>query len=96
MVTAEPPAKEWHFSASTREKTKHHSIAAIMLVKENGKYPACDVKLEEGLVHLKGQFGDDKWSGIIRISTDEGIENSLLELDYQPASGEIETIRIPK
>ncbi len=95
MVTAEPPAKEWHFSASTREKTKHHRIAAIMLVKENGIYPAYEVKLEEGLVHIKGHFGDDKWSGIIRISTDEGIGGSLLELEYQPASGEIESIRIP-
>ena len=66
-----------------------------MLVKENGIYPAYEVKLEEGLVHIKGHFGDDKWSGIIRISTDEGIGGSLLELEYQPASGEIESIRIP-
>ena len=95
MVTAEPPAKEWHFSATTRKKTKHHRIAAIMLVKEDGEYPACNVKLEKGLICLSGHFGDDKWSGIICISTDEGNGGSLLELDYHPASGEIESIRIP-
>jgi len=32
MVTAEPPAKEWHFSARTREKTNRRRIAAVMLV----------------------------------------------------------------
>lgn len=43
-----------------------------MLIKENGEYPACNVISEEGLIRLTGQFGDDKWSGINRISTDEG------------------------
>jgi len=95
MVTAEPPAKEWHFSASTMKKTKQRRIAAIMLVKEDGEYPDCEVRSENGQVYLKGHFGDDKWSGIIRISTDEGIGESLLELDYHPASGEVESIRIP-
>ena len=95
MVTSEPPAKEWHFSATTREKTKRRRIAAIMLVRENGVYPVCDVRMEEGLVYLTGHFGDDKWSGIIRISTDENVGGSLLELDYHPASGKTETIKIP-
>jgi hypothetical protein len=94
MVTAEPPAKEWHFSAATREKKKHHRMAAIMMVKENGEYPACDVKLENGLVRLSGHFGDDTWTGLIRISTDEGIGGSLLELEYHPASGKKESIEI--
>jgi len=53
------------------------------------------VKSEKGQVYLTGHFGDDKWSGIIRVSTDGSTGNSLLELDYHPASGELETIRIP-
>jgi hypothetical protein len=93
MVTAEPPAKEWHFSAATQEKSTRRRIAAVMLVKENGKYPDCDVKLEDGLVYLTGHFGDDEWSGIIRINTDAGVSDSLLELNYYPASGKMETIR---
>jgi hypothetical protein len=95
MVTAEPPAKEWHLSATTREKTKRRRIAAVMQVKENGEYPACDVKIDEGLVYLTGHFGDHKWSGIIRISSDESIGGPLLELDFHPASGEMERLRIP-
>jgi hypothetical protein len=95
MVTSEPPEKEWHFSARTQEKTKQRRIAAVMLVRENGEYPACDVKVEEGLIYLTGYFGDDKWSGIIRISTTERNGGFLLELDYNPASGKMETIRIP-
>jgi hypothetical protein len=96
MVTAKPPAKEWHFSATTREKTNKHRIAAIMLVKENGEYPVCNVKTEGGLVYLSGQFGDDNWSGTINISTDGSKGDSLLELDYHPSSGEVERIRISK
>ena len=95
MVTAEPPANEWHFSATTREKTKRCRIAAIMLVKENGEYPVCEMKIDKGQVYLSGHFGDDKWSGVIRISTDESFGGSLLELDYRPASGKTETIKIP-
>jgi hypothetical protein len=95
MVTAEPPAKEWHFSAATRKKTNRCRLVAIMLVKENGEYPVCDVRSARGQVNLTGHFGDDKWSGIIRISTDGSTGDSLLELDYQPASGKLETIRIP-
>ena len=94
MVTAEPPAKEWHLSATAREKTKQRRIAAIMLVKENGEYPDCEVKLDGGLVYLSGAFGDDKWSGIIHLNTDEKAGAALLELNYQPASGEAETINI--
>jgi hypothetical protein len=95
MVTAEPPAKEWHFAATTREKTKRCRIAAIILVKEEGEFPVCDVKLDQGLVYLSGRFDDDKWSGVIHISTDESIGGSLLKLDYHPASGKTETIKIP-
>jgi len=95
MVTAEPPAKEWHFSATSREKAKRRRIAAVMLIKENGKYPDCEIKSENGFVHLNGHFGGDKLSGVIRISSHESIGESLLELDYHPASAEVETIRIP-
>ncbi len=94
MVTAEPPAKEWHFSASTRNKVKRQRIAAIMLIKENGEYPVCDVKVLEDLVYLSGSFGDDKWSGIINIGPDQNKGGVLMELNYYPVSGETETIKI--
>ena len=42
-----------------------------------------------------GHFGDDKWSGTVRVSNDEEIGGSLPELDYRPALGEVETIRTP-
>jgi hypothetical protein len=95
MVTDEPPAKEWHFTATAREKTKQRRIAAIMLVKENGKYPACDIRQEGGMIHLSGHRGEDKWNGSIRIRTDDQAGGPLLELEYHPDSGELETIGIP-
>jgi hypothetical protein len=94
MVTAEPPAREWHFSATTREKTRHKRIAAVMLVKENGKLPECSVKSANGIIRLKGQSGDDTWKGMINLN-EEPTSDYLLELEYYPDSGTIETIRIP-
>jgi hypothetical protein len=48
------------------------------------------------VIYLNEYFGDDKWSGIIRLKTDAGMGDPLLELDYYPASDEKETIRISK
>ncbi len=96
MVTAAPPAKEWHFSATTRDKAEHRRIAAIMMVKENGKYPECDVKSEDGLVYITGHSGEDKWSGTIQLDHTKSAGSPLLELDYIPVSGGKESIRIPK
>jgi hypothetical protein len=94
MVTAPRPVKEWHFSASTASKSRNHRIAAIMLVKENDQYPECALKEEDNQVHLSGQFSDESWSGIIRMSDND--RQPLLVLEYHPASGEKETIRIER
>ena len=67
-----------------------------MQVKENGEYPECEIKMEDGQVRISGQFDDDQWSGIIRIDNDKANSQPLLELDYIPASGEKGTIRIPE
>ena len=50
--------------------------------------------MEDGQIHLSGYFEEDRWSGIIRIDNDEANGHLFLELDYIPASGEKETIRI--
>ncbi len=88
MVTAPRPANEWHFTATTRKKSTKQRIAAIMLVKENGEYPVCYVKQDGDLVYIDGEFGDDKWSGVINLGTEAGSEGVLLELEYQPSEGE--------
>jgi hypothetical protein len=95
MVTAEPPPKEWHFSATTGKLAKRHRIAAIMFVRDNGVYPVCEIKSDHGHVYFNGQSGEDTWSGIINLSTDGGREDFLLDLEYLPSSGKAETIRIP-
>ena len=94
MVTAEPPAKEWHFTATTKEKTKNRRILAIMLIKENGKFPVCQAKKEGDSVYLKGKFGEDHWSGTVQFSHDQSGEKPMLELQYHPGSGKSEKIKI--
>ena len=95
MVTADPPAKEWHFSARVRKESNRHRVAAIMLVRENGKYPPCDIKWENGRVTISSDAGEDNWSGTIQLDPDASPGGFLLDLEYHPASGEPEKIHIP-
>lgn len=94
MVTAPPPAKEWHFSASTSKRSKQHRIAAIMCVEEKGMYPDCKIEIVGDQVYISGHFDDDQWSGIIQIENSEAKNHQILELNYIPASGKKETLRI--
>jgi hypothetical protein len=66
-----------------------------MLVREEGKYPVCDIKTENGTVLLRGEAGDDFWSGTIHLDPGAGTGGFLLDLEYQPASGQPEKISIP-
>ena len=50
--------------------------------------------MENEQVLLSGNYGDDKWSGIIRVNANPDLKDPLLELDYFPASGETESIKI--
>ena len=94
MVTAPPPAKEWHFSASTREQSKKRRIVTIMRIKEDGKYPICEVQVEDGRMHVSGHFSKDTWSATIQMDTERKADTSLLELEYHPEDGEVEKFEI--
>ncbi len=94
MVTAEPPAPEWHFTATTSENTHQRRIAAIMLVKENGKYPECEVTVQSDRIKVSGQFGDDSWTGTIGVGTEQYAKGPLLEITYRPGDGEVERLSI--
>ncbi|MEQ8880187.1 MAG: DUF4962 domain-containing protein [Cyclobacteriaceae bacterium] len=94
MVTAEPPAKEWHFTGSPNQKTNKRRIAAIMTIKEDGDYPTCKWEMVDGKIKLAGNFGKDKWSGVINMDTNSKKGDYLLDLFYEPASGPKETIRV--
>ena len=91
MVTAQPPAKEWHFTGSVNQKTSKRRIAAIMMIKENGEYPVCKWNQVDGVIKMEGVFGGDKWSGIIDLNVDSEV---LLDLEYEPATGPKENIRV--
>ena len=54
MVTTDPPPKEWHLTASTRQKADQRVIVAVMTIKEDGEYPACDVSVEKDHVTVSG------------------------------------------
>ena len=92
MVTAPPPASEWHFTASTRNKAQRHRIAAIMRVKEDGIYPECAIEVQNDVINLQGNFADDTWSGVINLNNAGDPKTPLLEIIYQPSAGAREEI----
>ncbi|NND05123.1 MAG: DUF4962 domain-containing protein [Saprospiraceae bacterium] len=95
MVTTDPPPKEWHLAASTREMADQRIIVAVMMIKEDGKYPACEVSVNNDHVTVSGYSGADEWTGTIRISNDQKTSLPLLNLEYHLKSGEVEKINIP-
>ncbi len=95
MVTAPPPAKEWHFSASSQKKSEHQRMAAIMLVKDSDTYPSCDVQFEDGVIRLNGYFGEESWSGTIDLNTAD-TSKPIIEINYRDSSGKLETLKIPE
>ena len=64
------PAKQWHFTAATREAATTRRIAAIMLVNDGGRPPDCDVRQTGDTIEVR-----DRTSGseaVVRISLRAG------------------------
>ena len=91
MVTAPPPAKEWHFNATSLDKATKHRIVAIMSIKDEGEFPELEVSMEEGQVKLSGNYGGDKWAGTINISSEN---DQLIKIRFIPESGSEEVIEV--
>jgi len=87
------PAKQWHFTAATREKAAARRIAAIMLVNRDGKAPDCEIRKQaDGAVEIRARFGKDQATVRIGPSTDHAGAAPILDARYEPASGGVETI----
>lgn len=65
-----------------------------MTIKEDGEYPTCKWDMVDGKIKLTGNFGKDKWSGVINMDNNSKKGDYLLDLVYEPASGPKEIIRV--
>ncbi len=94
MVTAEPPANEWHFSATTRKEVSERRIVSVMSIGREDQYPDFDISLENGLVRLSGNLDEGEWEGTINIDLSKNNMQTLMELEYTQTSGVKEKIII--
>ncbi|MCX7015120.1 MAG: DUF4962 domain-containing protein [Candidatus Sumerlaeota bacterium] len=92
-TTAKEPPKQWHFAASTREKSAARRIAAVLVVNEKGQAPDCRIaQPSDAMVEIQCAIGADRVSARISLAADGAGRAPILEARYEPASGEAETI----
>ncbi len=97
MVTRAPPAKQWHFSARTLEKSRSVRIASVMTVNQGADKPECKVRrVGKDTVEILARFGDiGKARAVVRLSSSAASSKPIVEIRYEPKKGEVELLRIP-
>jgi len=104
MVTSEPPAKQWHFTAKARERGQRLRIAAIMSIADGGEKPECEVKaLEKGAAEIATRFpgaGQAKATlnlsvAVVAAPLADSSSSPLVVIEYEPEKGPRESLTIP-
>ena len=88
------PRKQWHFTASTREKGKARRIAAIMLVAEDGQAPECEMKQDGDQLTARAAFPSGSATVTIDLSADQPGKAPILRAEYRPDSGKGERLSV--
>ncbi|MFH0991214.1 MAG: DUF4962 domain-containing protein [bacterium] len=101
MVTEEPPAKQWHFSAKVREKSQSIKIAAIMSIGEGSEQPEIDIKHgAANKIEINARFKDIGQTKImVDLSSNEKTKKGkepFIEVRYTPQKGKIDLLSIPR
>lgn len=91
-ATRREPPKLWHLTATTRERTRSHRIAAIFLVRGPGESPECRVTRGDGdivRVETEGTGGPARVD--IRLSPESPGE-ALMSVEARAAAGAVESL----
>ncbi len=92
-TTVTPPAKQWHMTAQTVDKSAQRRIAAVMLIHEDGSIPDCRIdRLRNNVVEITARSRDGEVSVRIDLSTAKSGKANVIEAQYIPVSGEKERI----
>ena len=86
--SAKLPARQWHFTASTRDQARARRIAAVMLVADDGKTPDCEIKRDGDRLLARVALGEFSADIEVDISTDHVDSEPVLFVDLRPDSGE--------
>ena len=87
------PARLWHFTAVTRERSPSRRIAAVMSVSTRDQKPDCDVRVNESsVVRVRAKTAEAETVVEIDLSTDRVGDSPLFEVHCRPKAGDIETL----
>lgn len=89
LKKAEPP-KEWHFTASTRQKASARRIAAVMFIADGQQEPQGTVRQQGDRVEVALKAADAATTVRIDLGT-----QPILSAACQPATGPAERLSIP-
>ena len=82
-----PFPKQWHLTATPREKTAARRIAAVFEFAEGGAWPRCEIQRQGSVVNVIGGEGAEAWT--VRIDLDTGAK-SVLRAESAGAGGTVE------
>ena len=98
MVTAPPPAKQWHFTGHLQKPVKETIIAASMSIGNGKTKPRLETTRQDSgdQIIISSLFeGGNKAVVTLNLGRDPDRETSpMIEIKYQPASGDMETLVI--
>jgi len=97
LVTAEPPAKQWHFNAQRRQRSQNVRIAAIMAIRNSGDQLECEVRrTTSGTAEIIASFADiGQAKTTVDLSVDRAPAQPTIEIHYELHGSQTEYLSIP-
>jgi hypothetical protein len=98
MVTAPEPARQWHFTATSRRRAHRQRIAAVMVVSDSSPWPQIAIRRQGPAdnLEIKASFPDGDTSVRVNLDANRPTKGApLVEIRYRTGHGEVETLVIP-
>jgi hypothetical protein len=94
-VSRPPPAKQWHLTATPRQKSAERRIATVMAIHENGRLPEYRInRAKDDIIDLTAILKDGAASARIDLNPANFGKEPIIKAQYKPVSGEKETISV--
>ena len=97
MATARPPAKQWHFSARTRERFRSLRMASVITVSNENDEPECQVqRIGPDTMEILARFCNvGQARAVVELGGKPEAPQPIIAIRYEPRKGEAEHIAIP-
>jgi hypothetical protein len=89
------PEKQWHFTATSRDRSAKRRIAAVMFVSDNGEVTEGDVRLPSpDSVEVTAKLPAGEATVRINLAVDQVDAVPILEVEYRPKQGLAELLSV--